>query len=62
MKIKCFVDYYGNKVLLNPDRIISAHETLCGGRCCTVVIMEQGETYTLSAALTEFKNEIEQEG
>ena len=60
MRLKEFImnNYNRNKVLLDIDSISSAYEAIINERCATVVIMNQGESYTLDMSISEFKKEV----
>lgn len=58
MKLKEFRTDDYNKVLIDTDSISSAYETRINGRCVAVIIMQQGESYTLDMSLSEFKREL----
>lgn len=50
------VDY--NTVLIDIDGISSVYETSINGYRAAVVVMQQGESYTLDMSISEFKRKL----
>ncbi len=58
MKLKEFTTDDYSTVLIDTDSISSIYETSINGRCRAVVIMQQGESYTLNMSISELKREL----
>lgn len=60
MRLKEFMkdDYNNTKVLIDIDSISSVYETSNNGRYDVVVVMQQGESYTLDMGISEFKRRL----
>ena len=60
MRLKEFMmaNYNNDKVLIDIDSISSVYETIINGRCAAVVIMQQGESYTLDMSISELKRKL----
>lgn len=58
MRLKEFRTDNYSTVLIDIDNISSVYETSINGRCRAVVIMQQGESYTLDMSISEFKRAL----
>lgn len=51
LKLKEFRTTHDDKVLIDIDSISSVYEAIINGRCAAVVVMQQGESYTLDMSV-----------
>lgn len=58
MRLKEFQTDNYSTVLIDTDSISSVYETRINGRCAVVVVMQQGESYTLCISISEFKRAL----
>lgn len=58
MKLKEFTTDNYSTVLIDTDSISSIYETRSNGHIAVVVIMQQGESYTLNMSISELKREL----
>lgn len=58
MRLKEFMTDDYSTVLIDIDSISSVYETRSNGHCAVVVVMQQGESYTLGMSLYEFKRKL----
>ena len=58
MRLKEFrADDYST-ILIDIDSISSVYETRINGRCTVVVVMQQGESYTLDISISNLKRKL----
>ncbi len=58
MRLKEFRTDDYSTVLIDIDSISSVYETRINGRCAAVVVMQQGESYTLDMSISELKRKL----
>lgn len=58
MRLKEFRTDDYSTVLIDIDSISSVYETSINGRCVAVVVMQQGESYTLDMSISELKRKL----
>lgn len=58
MRIKEFQTDNYSTVLIDTDSISSVYETRSNGHIAVVVVMQQGESYTLGMSIYEFKRAL----
>ncbi len=58
MQLKEFRTDDYSTVLIDIDSISSVYETSINGRCAAVVVMQQGESYTLDMSISELKRKL----
>ncbi len=58
MRLKEFRTDNYSTVLIDIDSISSVYETRSNGCCAVVVVMQQGESYTLGMSISELKRKL----